>query len=256
MRDLPGVVTAARALAAARPARVLVLHLNVTSMTAAVFPESASRRDIESDVEARALVDEAVHRMRRCGVSASGRVVRSGWQTAAALLLDAASAFRSDLILMTPLGRTGLAALIEGSVSHQLLQRAECPVLCIPPGCERLDLRRLAVAWDGSALSRTALKVAEQVTRVYKSELTLIHVADKALPAKIPASPPKTSVTVIERGSDTVTEALNRAAIESGAGIVVIGSHGRSDLAAMVVGSVTHNLLAISARPVLVVRSH
>jgi nucleotide-binding universal stress UspA family protein len=254
-RDLPGAVAAVRALAAARSARVLILHLNVSSLTATVFPESASRRDIESDVEARALVDGAVHRLRRSGVNASGQVVRSGWQTAAALLLDAASAFRSDLILVTPVGRTGLAALIEGSVSHQLLQRAACPVLCIPPGCERLDLRRLAVAWDGSPLARTALKVGEQLARVYGSELTLIHVADKGLPANIPASRPKTFVTVIERGSDSVTEALNRAASESGAGIVVIGSHGRGDLAAMVVGSVTHNLLAISERPVLVVRS-
>ena len=250
------MVAAARALAAGRAAQVLVLHLNVTSLTAAVFSESASRRDVESDVEARALVDRAVRRMRRSGISASGQVVGGGWQTAAALLLDAASAFGSDLIVVTPRGRTGLGALIEGSVSHQLLQRAACPILCLPRGFEHLDLLRLAVAWDGSGLAQTALQLAEEISHSYASELTLVYVTDKTLPAEVPAPPPKYSPTVIERGSVSITEALNRAASEWRAGIVIIGSHGRGDLAAMVVGSVTHNLLAISERPVLVVRSH
>lgn len=254
--DLPGVVAAARALAGGRAAQVLVLHLNVTSLTAAVFPESASRRDVESDPEARALVDEAVDRMRASGIRASGQVVCSGWQTAAALLLDAASAFGPDLIVVTPRGRTGLAALIEGSVSHQLLRRAACPVLCLPPGCEHLDLRRLAVAWDGSGLAQMALELAEEVSHSYGSELMLVQVTDKTLPADVPAPRPKYSLTVIDRGSDTITEALNRAVSGWRAGVVIIGSHRRGDLAAMVVGSVTHNLLAISERPVLVVRSH
>ena len=250
------MVAAARALAGRRGAQVLVLHLNFTSLTADLFPESASRRDVESDVEARALVDEAVRRMRRSGISASGQVVSSGWQRAAELLLDAASAFHPDLIVVRPRGRTGLAALIEGSVSHQLLQRAGCPVLCLPPGCEHLELRRLAVAWDRSGLAQTALELAEAVSRAYGSELRLIHITEETLPADLPRQRPEILLTVIERGSDSVSEALNRAASQWKAGIVIIGSHGRGDLAAMVVGSVTHNLLAISERPVLVVRSH
>jgi len=248
------MVAAVSALARGRSARVIVLHVNVTAQTAAMFPEAAGRRDIESDAEARALVDEAVRRMRRSGVTASGQVLTSGWQATADVLLDAAATFRSDLILVMPHGRTGLAAILEGSVSHQLLQRALCPVLCLPPGSQRLNLRRLAVAWDGSALARMALKLAEQVSRVFGSEVTPIRVTNKAPAAGFPASSALTSEVVIEQGSETVAEALNRAAGASKAGMVVIGSHGRGDLAALVIGSVTHGLLAISQRPVLVVR--
>jgi nucleotide-binding universal stress UspA family protein len=99
-----------------------------------------------------------------------------------------------------------------------------------------------------------ALKLAEQVSRVHGSEVTPIRVTNKGLAAVFPASPALISEVVIERGSDTVAEALNRAAAASEAGMVVVGSHGRGDLAALLIGSVTHGLLAISEQPVLVVR--
>lgn len=254
IEELPGVVAAIRALAAGSSAGVLVLHLNPTGLTAAVFPESASRRDIESDAEANALVEEAVRRMRRHGVDAAGQVVASGWQTAAALLLDAAAAFQSDLIVVVPRGLTGLAALIEGGVSHALLQRAPCPVLCLPPGLQRVDLGHLVVAWDGSPAAHAAFELGRHLSDAFGGQVTRLRVSRKARLQRTGELRAPTPIQEIEQGTDSVAEALNRGAAATGAGVILIGGHRRGDLAALVLGSVTYGLLAISERPVLVAR--
>jgi nucleotide-binding universal stress UspA family protein len=254
IEELPGVVAAIRALAAGSSARALVLHLNPTALTAAVFPESASRRDVESDAEARALVEEAVRRMRQHEVDATGQVVASGWQTAAGLLLGAAAGFQSDLIVAVPRGLTGLPALISGGVSHALLERAPCPVLCLPPGLQRVDLRYLVVAWDGSPAARAALRLARRLSDEFGSQVTRLRVSPKARLRRSGERRALTPVQVIERGTDTVAEALNRGAAAAGAGVILIGGHRRGDFAALLLGSVTHGLLAISERPVLVAR--
>jgi nucleotide-binding universal stress UspA family protein len=47
---------------------------------------------------------------------------------------------------------------------------------------------------------------------------------------------------------------LTDAAEELDAGLVVMGSHGRGDLTALLLGSVAHKVLRLSRRPVLIAR--
>lgn len=48
---------------------------------------------------------------------------------------------------------------------------------------------------------------------------------------------------------------IRKAAVRFGADAICLGSHGRSGLSAVLVGSVTHAVMAHTLRPVLVVRS-
>lgn len=57
------------------------------------------------------------------------RIVRQGG--AASALLSAAKG--ADLIVVGSRGRGGFAELLLGSVSHQLAQHADCPVVIVPP---------------------------------------------------------------------------------------------------------------------------
>ena len=52
-----------------------------------------------------------------------------------------------------------------------------------------------------------------------------------------------------------VAQALSAAAEEFDADMIVVGSRGRSDVAALAIGSVSHKLLHLARRPVLVVPS-
>ena len=65
-------------------------------------------------------------RLRAIGYQAQGVAVAG---TPAAMILQEATTRRSDLILMGTRGRQGIARLVLGSVSHEVLHKMPCPVL-------------------------------------------------------------------------------------------------------------------------------
>jgi nucleotide-binding universal stress UspA family protein len=251
---LPLIEGAARLLARRRRSQVLVIHVAINPLTAAIFPELTVRRDIESPAEAKALVEEAVRGLRKTDVVASGVAVSDPTTRTSDQIIRAAAAFHADLLVMFSRGLTEFRGLIEGSVSHQILSRAPIPILCLPGGLPRFSLRKIALAWDGSPAARTALVVADRISRVHGAKLVGIHVVRNGAEPERSRLPARISLAEVNEGPDGVADALNGAAHIARADLVVMGSHGRGDLAAMVLGSVTHRLLTISQRPILVVR--
>jgi len=250
--ELPAVEGAARMLARRRRSRVLVVHVATNPLTAEIFPELTVRRDIEGESEADALVQEAVRALNMSGVSASGIVLREPTARTSDLIVRAAVDFRADLLVICSRGLTSLRSLLEGSVSHQVLSKSPCPILCLPGGLPRFRLRHIVVGWDGSPAASAALSLAVRMSRVHDASVAAIHVGhDGSKPSRLHAS---ASFADVDEGPDGVADSLNEAAFKARADLVVIGSHGRGDLTAMVLGSVTNRLLAISERPILVVR--
>jgi nucleotide-binding universal stress UspA family protein len=252
--ELPAVEGAARMLARRRRSRVLVVHVATNPLTAEIFPELTVRRDIESQSEADALVAEAVRGLKMSGVSASGTVLREPTARTSDLIVRAACDFGADLVVMCSRGLTNLRSLLEGSVSHQVLSKAPFPILCLPGGLPRFRLRRIVLAWDGSPAASAALALAVRIARVHDASVEAIHVGHNGSRAEESRLRGNASFAELDEGPDGVADTLNEAAHKTRADLVVIGSHGRSDLTAMVLGSVTNRLLAISERPILVVR--
>ncbi|MCX5727713.1 MAG: universal stress protein [Nitrospirae bacterium] len=76
--------------------------------------------------EQAAFIDGVAARLRAIGYQAHGVAVVG---TPSTMILQQATTLRSDLILMGTRGRQGIARLVLGSVSHEVLHQMPCPVL-------------------------------------------------------------------------------------------------------------------------------
>lgn len=148
---------------------------------------------------------------------------------------------------------------------------------------EALRLSRILVPTDFSAGAEAALAWAMRLAELFGAQATILHVLDPSLgaiaglPAHYASMPaygelletvrreskiemekiakrfPK-SKTFIREGSPRPV--ILDAATESGADLIVIGTHGRTGLAHAFFGSVAEHVVRHSRIPVLTVRQH
>ncbi|MDI3298600.1 MAG: universal stress protein [Bacillota bacterium] len=208
----------------------------------------------------------------------------------AGAILEAARAQPVDLLVMGSRGLSGLEGLLLGNVSHAVVQRSPLPVLVLPATAERRSGEsleasgplRLVVAGDGSPTALLAARWAakhlpEAVTAVVSvARFTLPTVAsglagyqaweearDRALRRAREAveeaarafAPrrPACELHVLEAHEGSVAGTLVEFAAAWGADLLVLGRRGTSELASLVLGSVTYAVLQRSPVPVLVV---
>lgn len=145
--------------------------------------------------------------------------------------------------------------------------------------------KRLLVPCDFSACSDAALAVSKDLARTHGAEVMLLHVSD--LPPNLEAdariSPPGTAESMrvdeyVTRGATARLEALARpirdtgigvsvravtgevareilrVADESAASAIVIGTHGRTGLSHLLLGSVAEKVVRAANVPVITVR--
>ena len=188
-------------------------------------------------------------------------------------LIALATEAGADLLVLGTHQWHGLDRLRHTSISRRILRDAPMSVACVPvPAASRgeaapiPELRRVLVATDFSDDGGRAIPHAYSVL-AGEGAVCLLHVAklgesepkdalEAQLHALIPAEAASrglvTEVRVVESGDPA--SAICEAAGRFGADLLCIGSHGRSALAAAVMGSVAQAVIAHSARPVLVVR--
>jgi len=138
--------------------------------------------------------------------------------------------------------------------------------------------RTILLAVDGSKYSEKAVELAKQLASAGSDEVVVTHVTE-LLPARFQTYPgldseldqeaielTKGYVAELEgagikaraelRGAQYggVARILTNLAEDLDAGLIVMGSHGRGDLTALLLGSVAHKVLHLSQRPVLIAR--
>ena len=137
--------------------------------------------------------------------------------------------------------------------------------------------RTIVLAVDGSKYSEKAVELAKRLATATNDEVVVAHVTE--LPARFQTYPGlgyEADREVIELANGYVAE-LEEAGIKAwtelraapyggivsiltnliedlDAGLIVMGSHGRGDLTALLLGSVAHKVLHLSQRPVLIAR--
>jgi hypothetical protein len=189
---------------------------------------------------------------------------------------------KNTMIVMGRRGRTGLSRLMLGSVTARVIGHAPCNVLVVPKAAQ-LEFKSILVATDGSKYSAAAASESIGMAKRNGSSLTVISVVPSEL-----TTPTDIDFTVNQREliaekemhnaeknakdvkeaaqkegvsarafvmSGKPSEAIIQVAQEKKADLIVLGSHGRTGVEKLLMGSVAERVIVLAACPVLVVKS-
>ena len=177
---------------------------------------------------------------------------------------------KPDLVVMGSRGLSDLRALIVGSVSHRVLSHAGCPILIVR-GDPKLEApKRLLLAFDDSRHSQRAARVAIDLAKATGAEIEVVSISqplisevaitnnDDSARRRVAELVATLRSEVNASGSVKVTASGKAAAIaqtaeQSGSDMIVMGTRGLSRIAGAVIGSVSHEVIHLSHRQVLLV---
>ncbi|MEZ3142853.1 universal stress protein [Halobaculum sp. MBLA0143] len=274
------------AAAAARHARLLATGLGADVRVLSVVPEGGSggqenpRTAAESAAaDAAALVGGSDADAGETTVEAT-TVVRQG--DPAETILEYADAAHADLIVMGTHGRTGVDRVVSGSVTEHVTRLSEVPVFTArgseTPAPTTYD--RLLLPTDGSDCAEVAVAAAIDLARALDASVDVVSVVDvNTVAAQSELTNARLVVDELEHqaqaGVERVADRLAQAGVggetavvqgtpatgiadyadDSGADLIVMGTHGRSGLGRFLLGSTTERLIRHAPVPVLSVRA-
>lgn len=190
-------------------------------------------------------------------------------------IIDLAQSENCDLIVMGRRGLRRLERVLVGSVTARVIGYSPIDVLVVTRDTS-VGFKKVLIATDGSRYSESAEKKAIDFAKSYGGEILALSVVD--VPTEFYAESPETVEGLVKKAKEYV-EAVKRdaessgvkaetfvregeayrvitdMAKESGAGIIVMGSHGRTGLKRLLMGSVTEKVIGHTPCPVLVVKS-
>lgn len=186
-----------------------------------------------------------------------------------------------DLIVMGTHGRRGVQRMLLGSVTEEVVRKANCPVLTVRTDVEETfaqTIRQILVPVDFSEASMLAVRHAAELTQTYGARLDLLHVIEQVVypsaygvdPAYLPTQKVRARVENIlgkvarkTAGSENVQVSANvgyaPTAIldyieDHDVDLVVTATHGRTGLDRILLGSVAERVIRRSPKPVFVVK--
>ena len=227
---------------------------------------------------AQAVIDEAVERVKKAGVT-----VTSSLETGdpAGVLVDLSE--EAALAVVGTRGGGGFADRLLGTVSSALPAHSHCPAVVVPrhnEGADYTPVRRIVVGVDGSSSARRALKWAVTEAEAWGAELTAIAAVPMASGAGalawLPAAVDREQVLAdVRSGLDrAINEALEGhegvtvrrhaldgnpaellAEFSTAVDLIVVGSRGRGGFSGLLLGSTSQAVLSHASCPVLVAPS-
>jgi nucleotide-binding universal stress UspA family protein len=191
-----------------------------------------------------------------------------------ARLVELAEEENSDLIVIGAKGLTSPKYSLLGSVARKVIGFTPRDVLVVPNGA-RVGWHHILLATDLSANSEGAENRALELALTYEAKLTIISVLELPtclygevgeLGCSIPADRSKilknledkaaswgvAAETLIKQGDSS--RLIVETAKDHGAEVIVMGSHGRSGLTRLLMGSITEKVIGAAVCPVLVVK--
>lgn len=253
-----GAVAEALALGRLCGSRVFVLQvLQIIPEFEAVAPDLMVRLEEEIRQQMEALKAEAA----KMAVSLTPLVRRS--VSVFSAILEEAAEIRPAMIIMGRYGRTGLARLLMGSVTARVIGYSAVNVLVVPRQAI-LAFHRILVASDGSPYSLAAWEVALSMAKKAGSTLFGVSVVqeDEDLnlaeeivhQMRVAANQQGVPLQGLVPQGQQADDAIVQAALKNEVDLIILGSHGRTGLSRLLMGSVTERVIGHAPQPVLVVK--
>jgi nucleotide-binding universal stress UspA family protein len=270
------VLSMAAELAEAHDASLNVLHVVELWDSRYDFIVAEIEKKIEKDAHEK-LRAELARLGRRGEVPVTVTIVKG---QAGVRIIEAIRVTRPDLVVMGSHGHSKvLDRVLLGSVAEKIMRLSPVSVLVVRP-LKNPDIKTIVCAVDFSDCSRTALEHAIELARLEKiPSIRVLNVYEVPMGCmeagmSFAIAVGKTSgvharemdeflkphtdcgvdlIRAIEEGSPSSTMAAY--AEKNNADLIVVGSHGRSALAALLFGGVSSRLVHQASVPVLAVKS-
>jgi len=201
------------------------------------------------------------------------------------VILDTTDQEKADLVTMTTHGRSGVMRWLLGSVADRVVQHSKAPVMLVRATegkpVPSPAAGRILVPLDGSEVAAGVLPFVKDYARLFDASLLLFHAvspvgsypgfetANAQIVGELLETMQKEAATMLAESAKKLeaegfkcesavslslaADGILAAAAESKAGLIAIGTHGRSGLSRTVIGSVANAVLRRSTLPCLLV---
>lgn len=190
-------------------------------------------------------------------------------------LVDLAEAQNCGVIVAGRRGKSSLERALMGSVTARVIGLSQRDILVVPIGT-KIGWKSILVATDGSRHSFFATERAIDIAKSYGGRLTAISVVD--VPDELYGEAPSLVDDLVNKAKSYVSavrdkaeaegvasdvlvregesyKAIVKIAVQNSTDLIVMGSHGRTGLKRLLMGSVTEKVIGHAPCPVLVVKS-
>jgi len=224
------------------------------------FVETLTEMVEKLETDTRGLLETLKERANKEGVSSEAIMCQG--EEAYRYIVDEAAKNNVEMIIMGRHGRTGLERLMMGSVTAKVIGHAPCKVMVVPRAAKPLTFEKILIATDGSIYSELASREAISIAKRTGASLIALSVAkrDENLPmaeasvdmVKDIAEREGIRVKTLTRKGEPYEVIVNTAEQENA--LLIVGSHGRTGIKRLMMGSVTERVVGRAGCPVLVVK--
>jgi hypothetical protein len=181
-------------------------------------------------------------------------------------IVEEATARKSDLIIMGKHGKTEIQRLVMGSVTAKVIAYSPCKVLVVSKDAS-VEGKNIMLATDGSPYSDAA--EMEAINMADRCPMLKNFVALSVAPGKDELQHARYNLeSVISKAKDKGVKVeavamtgepykvITEQAKERDIDIIIIGTHGRTGLEKLLMGSVAERVVAVAHCSVLIAKKH
>jgi nucleotide-binding universal stress UspA family protein/uncharacterized membrane protein YfcA len=240
----------------------------LTAMSAVLIDMGSQSAGALALKQAKAAAEEALQTVREKAAHKGIEITTVLRQAArpAKEIVHLADDLHADVIVMGRRGKRGLARLMVGESTREVIGYADCNVLVVPKASTMWN-RRILLGTDGSRHSEMAGVVTRELAKRFGLPVSVVAVmgpkhdekrraegreAAERMRAALARDGVDAEATVVE--GDPGTE-VARCAQQRGADLVVMGSHGRTGFGRLLLGSVSEKVIGQATCAVLVVKA-